>query len=228
MVYFYVQVFIIPSFYVLYIRIVYTCKNENFFKEKGEKRTMKIEKMNINDLKAAEYNPRKDLTPQDEEYQHIKNSIETFGYIEPVIVNIRNNTIVGGHQRTKVLKDLGYSEVECILVDLNEQEEKAANIALNSAVGEWDEKKLQELLQEITEFDMSEFGAIEEELIQMEDDYTNNEEDESNKQHYIKIDRYEIPVSDEEYESIISNIKGYLDENGVLYGFLESGGLNVC
>lgn len=189
---------------------------------------MKIEKMNINDLKAAEYNPRKDLTPQDEEYQHIKNSIETFGYIEPVIVNIRNNTIVGGHQRTKVLKDLGYSEVECILVDLNEQEEKAANIALNSAVGEWDEDKLQELLQEITDFDMSEFGAIEEELIQMEDDYTNNEEDESNKQHYIKIDRYEIPVSDEEYESIISNIKGYLDENGVLYGFLESGGLNVC
>lgn len=195
---------------------------------KGEKRTMKIEKININDLKAAKYNPRKDLQPTDEEYQHIKNSIETFGYIEPVIVNIRNNTIVGGHQRTKVLKDLGYSEVECILVDLNEQEEKSANIALNSAVGEWNEEKLQELLQEITDFDMSDFGAIEDELIQMEDDYKNNEEDESNKQHYIKIDRYEIPVSEEEYDSIISNIKVYLDENGVLYGFLESGGLNVC
>lgn len=189
---------------------------------------MKIEKMNINDLKAAEYNPRKDLQPTDEEYQHIKNSIETFGYIEPIIINIRNNTIVGGHQRTKVLKDLGYSEVECILVDLNEQEEKSANIALNSAVGLWDEEKLQELLQEITDFNMSDFGAIEDELIQMEDDYKNNEEDESNKQHYIKIDRYEIPVSDEEYDSIISNIKVYLDENGVLYGFFESGGLNVC
>lgn len=228
MVYFYVQFYIYPSIIIILYAYVTHVKMKTFFLRKERKRTMKIEKMNINDLKAAEYNPRKDLTPQDEEYQHIKNSIETFGYIEPVIVNIRNNTIVGGHQRTKVLKDLGYSEVECILVDLNEQEEKAANIALNSAVGEWDEDKLQELLQEITDFDMSEFGAIEEELIQMEDDYTNNEEDESNKQHYIKIDRYEIPVSDEEYESIISNIKGYLDENGVLYGFLESGGLNVC
>ena len=75
---------------------------------------------------------------------------------------------------------------------------------------------------------MSDFGALEEELIQMEDDYENNEEDESNNQHYIKVDKYEIPVSDEQYESIISNIKNYLNENGILYGFLESGGLNVC
>ena len=184
--------------------------------------------MNINDLKAAEYNPRKDLQPTDEEYKHIKNSIEQFGYIEPVIVNERNNVIIGGHQRTKVLKDLGYSEIDCIFVNLNEPEEKAANIALNSAIGVWDEEKLQELLSEITEFNMSDFGALEEELIQMEDDYENNEEDESNNQHYIKVDKYEIPVSDEQYESIISNIKNYLNENGILYGFLESGGLNVC
>lgn len=189
---------------------------------------MEIVKKKINDLKAAEYNPRKDLTPEDEEYQHIKNSIQNFGYIEPIIVNKRNNVIVGGHQRAKVLKELNYNEIDCILVDLSEQEEKAANIALNSAVGSWDEEKLQELLQEITEFDMSDFGTMEEELIQMEDDYENNEEDESNKQHYVKVDKYEIPISDDSYEMIISNIKRYLNENGILYGFFESGGLNVC
>lgn len=192
---------------------------------------MKIVKMNINNLKESSCNPRKDLKQTDKEYQHIKNSIQNFGFMEPVIVNQRNNVIVGGHQRTKVLKELGYTEIECVLVDLNEQEEKAANIALNSATGSWDIDKLQELIAEITEYDISDyvdFAEMEQELIHFEDDYESNDADESTKQHYIKVNKYEIPVSDEQYENIISNIKSYLDENGVLYGFLESGGLNVC
>jgi ParB-like chromosome segregation protein Spo0J len=92
---------------------------------------MVIEKKKVEDLKAADYNPRKDLKPGDAEYEKLKRSIEEFGYVEPIIWNKRTGLVVGGHQRLKVMKDLGHTEVDCVVVDLDEQKEKALNIALN-------------------------------------------------------------------------------------------------
>ena len=92
---------------------------------------MKIERRKVDELKAAEYNPRKDLRPGDAEYEKLKRSIQEFGYVDPVIWNKRTGTVVGGHQRLKVMKDLGYEEVDCVVVDLDEKKEKALNIALN-------------------------------------------------------------------------------------------------
>lgn len=109
---------------------------------------MQLIKININDLKRAEYNPRKELTPEDKEYQKIKNSIQEFGYVEPIIIN-KDKTIIGGHQRLSVLKDLGYNEVDCIVVDIDKTKEKALNIALNKITGEWDLNKLGDLLLEL-------------------------------------------------------------------------------
>lgn len=114
---------------------------------------MNIQKINIEKLKAAEYNPRKDLKPEDEEYQKIKRSILEFGYVAPIIVNT-DMTVIGGHQRLKVLKELGYEEVECNVVDLDKTKEKALNIALNKITGEWDNSKLEELLAELKETDI--------------------------------------------------------------------------
>lgn len=114
---------------------------------------MNIQKINIKKLKAAEYNPRKDLKPEDEEYQKIKRSILEFGYVAPIIVNA-DMTVIGGHQRLKVLKELGYEEVECNIVDLDKTKEKALNIALNKITGEWDNSKLEELLAELKETDI--------------------------------------------------------------------------
>jgi hypothetical protein len=186
---------------------------------------MEIKKININDLNYAKYNPRKDLQPDDEEFQHIKNSIQNFGYIEPIIVNQRNLTIVGGHQRTKVLKDLGFDLIECVLVDLDEQQEKAANIALNSASGKWDLDKLKDLLNDIDEFDMNDFGdftRLQDELDELEipNPYEDEEgEGDKTTNKYIKIDKYEIPLTTDEYDDILEKIKAYLDDNGVLFGF---------
>lgn len=72
---------------------------------------MKIEKIKIENLKLAEYNPRKDLKPEDEAYQKIKKSIIEYGCIIPLVVN-KDMTIIGGHQRLKILEDLGYKEIE--------------------------------------------------------------------------------------------------------------------
>lgn len=45
---------------------------------------LRTERRKLADLKAAEYNPRKALTPDDAEYQKIRRSIEEFGYVDPM------------------------------------------------------------------------------------------------------------------------------------------------
>ena len=132
---------------------------------------MKIETIKIKDLKAAKYNPRKDLKPEDKEYQKIKKSILKFGYVETIIVN-KDLTVIGGHQRLKILEELGYEEIECNVVDLTKDEEKALNIALNNLSGDWDNQKLEDLIAELKEkdFDLDVTGFDEEEIENMLDE----------------------------------------------------------
>ena len=118
---------------------------------------MLIEKKNTADLLPADYNPRKDLKPGDAEYEKLKRSIEQFGYVEPVIWNKTTGRVVGGHQRLKVLMDMGITEVECVVVEMDESQEKALNIALNKISGDWDKDKLALLIADLqgTDFDVS-------------------------------------------------------------------------
>ena len=89
---------------------------------------MLIERKHTADLIPADYNPRKDLKPGDPEYDKLKRSMEQFGYVEPVIWNKATGRVVGGHQRLKVLMDMGVTEVECVVVELDE-ERKAAMVS---------------------------------------------------------------------------------------------------
>lgn len=99
---------------------------------------MLIENKKLTDLIPADYNPRKDLKPGDDEYEKLKRSIEQFGMVQPVIWNKTTGRVVGGHQRLKVLADMGYAETECVVVEMDEAQEKALNIALNKISGDWD------------------------------------------------------------------------------------------
>lgn len=103
---------------------------------------MQIEKLKIQELIPADYNPRKDLKPGDSEYEKLKRSIEEFGYVDPVIWNKTTGKVVGGHQRLKVLLDMGLTEVECVVIEMDEDKEKALNVALNKISGDWDKGKL--------------------------------------------------------------------------------------
>src|SRR5699024_5049711 len=130
-------------------------------------KTMDIRKMDINDLQAADYNPRVSLEPGMAEYEKLKASLENFGFVETPVWNERTGRLVGGHQRVRVAKDLGYTEIEVSVVDLTEAQEKALNVALNKISGQWDEEKLQELLAELdadmlslTGFDADELAAM--------------------------------------------------------------------
>lgn len=127
---------------------------------------MEIVKIKADALIPADYNPRKDLTEDDAEFKRIKRSIEEFGYVEPIIIN-KDYTIIGGHQRLKVLKMLGYEEVECVIVNVNKEKEKALNIALNKIKGEWDIPKLKDVLKDLYEgniFDIELTGFGEDEV----------------------------------------------------------------
>ena len=69
------------------------------------KTKLNMEERPLSELHPADYNPRVALTPEDEEYQRIKRSIEEYGYVDPIIIN-SDGTIIGGHQRYNVLLDL--------------------------------------------------------------------------------------------------------------------------
>lgn len=127
---------------------------------------MRIEKIPIEKLNPAKYNPRKDLKPGDSEYEKLKRSIEEFGYVEPIVWNERTGNVVGGHQRLKILKELGRTEIEVTVVDLDEIKEKTLNLALNKISGDWDLPLLKDLLQELDtgDFDIEITGFDEEEI----------------------------------------------------------------
>lgn len=139
---------------------------------------MNIQKIKIDKLIPATYNPRKNLKPSDAEYVKIKNSIEKFGFVSPLVIN-KDMTVIGGHQRLKVLKEMGIVEVECIIVDLDKTNEKALNIALNKIQGDWDEEKLEALLQELKleDFDTNLTGFDFDEVDEILKDVNGSKED---------------------------------------------------
>lgn len=143
---------------------------------------MKMETRSLASLRPAEYNPRVQLQPADPEYQNIKRSIETFGYVDPIIIN-QDGTIIGGHQRYNVMKDLGYTEAQVVVVDLDKNNEKALNIALNKITGEWDEIKLKDLLLDLdlNDYDLTATGfsskEVEDLVIRLDKDVEAEDDD---------------------------------------------------
>ena len=117
---------------------------------------MRIQKVDIQQLERAYYNPRVRLEPGDTEYELLKSSIQTFGYVIPIVWNERTGRVVGGHQRLSILEAEGVQRVEVSVVDLDEEQEKQLNIALNKIEGEWDNGMLRDLLNELDELGVAE------------------------------------------------------------------------
>ena len=110
---------------------------------------MKIRKVPVGEIKPAAYNPRKDLQPGDPEYERLRRSIGRFDIVEPLVWNKKTGNLVGGHQRFKILLERGDKKVEVSVVDLDDNDEAALNVALNKISGEWDITKLTEILSEL-------------------------------------------------------------------------------
>lgn len=130
---------------------------------------MKLQRLSVDKLNPADYNPRKELKPGDPEFEKLTRSLSEFGYVEPVIWNKTTGNVVGGHQRLTALKHLGHTEVDCVVVELDETREKALNVALNKISGDWDEAKLALVIADldIADFDAELTGFDEKEIQQL-------------------------------------------------------------
>lgn len=161
---------------------------------------LRVENKKITDLKPAPYNPRLDLQPGDPDYEKLKRSIQEFGLVEPIVFNEQTGYVVGGHQRLKVLQDLGWSEVPVSVVDLDPEKEKALNVALNKIEGDWDNFKLKELLEELDTgaFDITITGFDEEEIEDLMTQFYVEEETE------VKEDNFDPDKAAEEVEEPIT------------------------
>jgi len=95
---------------------------------------MKIELIKTSKLKPAKYNPRQISTKQ---YNDLKKSIEKFSLVDPIIIN-KDMTVIGGHQRLKICKELKHTEIDCVVLDLSKEDERELNIRLNKNTGDWD------------------------------------------------------------------------------------------
>lgn len=174
---------------------------------------MEIKKVKIEELKAAEYNPRIELSKNDEAYEKIRASIKEFGFVDPIIINA-DTTVIGGHQRLNILKELEYKEVDCIVLNVSKKNEKRLNLALNKNSGYWDNIKLEELFKELnlSEEEIFATGFTEEEINSLSSDYINELFEEEFVNQNNELDKFSVTFNiNKKYEE---KFKNYIKENG--------------
>ncbi len=122
---------------------------------------LKIHKVDIADLKPAEYNPRQ---ASKKDYKDLTNSIKAFGLIDPIIVNsapTRKNKVIGGHFRLRIAQDLGYKTIPVVYLNIPDaQRERELNLRLNKNLGGWDF----DLLANFDQASLKQVGFVSEEL----------------------------------------------------------------
>lgn len=111
---------------------------------------MEIKYIKIKDIKPYKYNPRKN----DQAIHKVAESIEQFGFKQPLVLDKDNNVVVG-HTRLKAAIKLNIDKVPVLIADdLTEQQIKAYRIADNKTndISEWDFELLAQELQDIEMF----------------------------------------------------------------------------
>ena len=161
---------------------------------------MKIEKIKLEELKLAEYNPRK---MSDKQYKDLKASLEKFGLVDPIIIN-SDNTVVGGHQRLRIMRELGAEYVPTVRVNLSKQDEMELNIRLNKNSGEFD---LDVLANNFEVDELKDWGFKDIELGFNIDKLPNDLSDKLELQYKIEVD----VISEKEQEKLYNDLtnKGY-------------------
>lgn len=130
-----------------------------------------IKQIILDDLVPSDYNPRRISL---REKNNLKNSLEEFGLVDPIIVNLKNNNIIGGHQRFDILYtedpmkevymlelgDIGWVITDTDLKIKDEDHEKALNLALNRITGEFDIPKLNIILEDLIDLGLSDITGF--------------------------------------------------------------------
>lgn len=195
-------------------------------KDLKQSNELSVELMEINSLIEAEYNPR-ELT--DKQYLQLKDSLLRFGVIDPVLVNVnpeRENIIIGGHQRTKVWRDLGNTTIPCIKLNLSAEQEKELNIRLNKNTGQFDKDALNSFFdrEELIDwgFEEWEFG-IQEDVdysILDEEDFDDDLENELDEMTNGVKKAIQIEFEPEHYEEASEIVRFWREQEGYVGGMI--------
>ncbi len=144
-------------------------------------KALKIVSIPIKDLNPAQYNPRK---WDEHAIKNLTESIQEFGLVDPILVNgaeNRKNIVIGGHFRLKIVKDLEYTEVPVVYLNIpDEEKERELNLRLNRNTGDWDFEMLKEFDMDLlldVGFDDSDLSCIWDETLNIEDDNFNTKKE---------------------------------------------------
>lgn len=182
-----------------------------------EMNNLKIELVNVSDIKEYENNAKRHPKKQIEQ---IKKSIQEFGFNDPIAID-ENNMIIEGHGRFKAIKELGWQQIECIrLTNLNEDKKKAyilVHNGLNMSTG-FDNKILFPELDSILDINMENYGFNVDKII--ENVFKENERHRTN-------DTYNLDIIDEEqsigyYEMPIINNDNYIPEKLIGFNYAKT------
>ena len=130
--------------------------------------TWHTERRRIGDLVEWEKNPRR-LTVQ--QAIHLADSLKKFGYVEEMVLNADGTSIIGGHQRRRVLMAQALvdpdAEIDVRMPSrtLSDDEKEELAIRLNRNTGEWDWDKLANEFEQVQllewGFDPVDFAMVE-------------------------------------------------------------------
>ncbi|MBW3540655.1 MAG: ParB N-terminal domain-containing protein [Planctomycetes bacterium] len=187
---------------------------------------LRFERLPIERLVPAPYNPRVTLTPGTAAWRKLERSLDEFGLVQPIVWNERTGHVVGGHQRLAILKHRGCLEVEAAVVSLPLEREKALNIALNNPAvgGRWDGDKLAGLVEELCDlpdFDatLTGFDAAElRDLLLAPAEWDADEEDGEDAQERVRV---ELLIDPEDWESVRPEIDSLAARHNLEVHFVE-------
>ena len=94
------------------------------------------ERRKVSELKPAAYNPRK---LSEKQLKDLTESIDRFDLVDPLVIN-QDGTVIGGHQRLRILKERNVEDVDVRVpaVLISPEQEKELNLRLNKSGGEFD------------------------------------------------------------------------------------------
>ncbi|WP_311538390.1 ParB N-terminal domain-containing protein [uncultured Anaerococcus sp.] len=134
-----------------------------------DKKEINIVYKSVEELIPYVNNPRDNANAVDA----VASSIKNFGFKVPIVID-KGNEIVTGHTRLLAAKKLGMDEVPVIIADdLTEAEVKAFRLADNKVgeLADWDwsllDSEFEELKEMDLDFDMEEFGFIDNDVLDM-------------------------------------------------------------
>ena len=124
---------------------------------------MIVKNVSIDSVNLYPENPREMDSSQ---FEKLKASLKEFGFVSPIVVNLRNHesftdkdreiapVAVGGHMRWRAARENGNKEVPIVEIDISKTKEAVLNIALNKISGKWDIGKLEKMVYELSSADL--------------------------------------------------------------------------